>query len=75
MYSFLFSDYNSFVADFLLKLSWHASSEAKPRVLNDSPVDSKGFPKTSEVEFWRFYETPRRIPLAVYCQVRTYRYS
>ena len=29
-------------------------SEAKPRVLNDSPVDNSGFHKTSEVEFRGF---------------------
>ena len=29
-------------------------SEAKPRVLNESPVDNSGFPKTSEVEFRGF---------------------
>ena len=29
-------------------------SEAKPRSLNESPVDNLGFPKTSEVEFRGF---------------------
>jgi hypothetical protein len=35
-----------------------ASSEAKPRVLNESPVDKQGFPKTSEVEFRGFLRDP-----------------
>ena len=33
-------------------------SEAKPRVLNNSPVDNSGFPKTSEVEFRGFLGDP-----------------
>ena len=33
-------------------------SEAKPRVLNESPADNSGFPKTSEVEFRGFLGDP-----------------